>query len=327
MATASAFFRLTIAPAALLACAGTVFAQADFPAKAIRFLVGAAPGGATDILARALAPKLTESLRQQVVVENRPGANQIIAAELTAKSPPDGYTILMVPSGFTINPAIYRKLPFDPVRDFSPLSLVANVPNVLVVHPSLPVKSVKEFIALSRKRPGEMSYGSSGVGSPSHLAGELFKVVANVQFTHVPYRGNGLMVIDLIGGYLQLSLPSIPASIPFIKTGRLLPLGVTTSRRASALPDVPTIDEAGLKGYEVSGWYGVLAPGKVPGPIITRLNTEINRILQVPEMREMLSRQGADPLLSSPEEFASIIVTDLGKWAKVVAAAGIKAEQ
>ncbi|OGA55655.1 MAG: hypothetical protein A3F74_24510 [Betaproteobacteria bacterium RIFCSPLOWO2_12_FULL_62_58] len=327
MANLLAFFRLTIAPAALLACTGAVLAQGEFPSKPIRFLVGAAPGGATDILARALAPKLTDGLRQPVVVENRTGANQIIAAELTAKSPPDGYTILMVPSGFTINPAIYRKLPFDPVRDFSPLSLVANVPNVLVVHPSLPVKSVKEFIALVRKRPGEMSYGSSGVGSPSHLAGELFKVVANVQFTHVPYRGNGLMVIDLIGGYLQLSLPSIPASISFIRTGRLVPLGVTTRQRASARPDVPTIDEAGLKGYEVSGWYGVLAPGKVPGPIVTRLNTEINRVLNVPEMREMLSRGGAEPLGSTPQEFATAITTDLAKWVKVVAAAGIKAEQ
>jgi tripartite-type tricarboxylate transporter receptor subunit TctC len=311
----------------LASAACTSFAQTEYPNKPIRFLVGVVPGGATDILARAIGQKLADNLHQQVVIDNRPGANQIIAAEMTAKSPPDGYTIQMVPSGFTINPAIYAKLPFDPVRDFTPICMVANVPNVLVIHPSLPARSVKAFVALVRKRPGEMVYGSSGVGSPSNLAGELFKMLAKVEFTHVPYKGQGQAMIDLIGGHLQLAFPSIPASIPHIKSGKLVALGVTTSRRASSLPEVPTIDEAGVTGYEVSGWYGVLGPAKIPQPLLAKLNGEINRILQAPEMREMLSGQGADPLVSSPEEFAAAIATDLVKWKKVVASAGIKTER
>jgi len=320
------FCRLAfILPAACFSC--TVAAQTDYPSKPIRFLVGVVPGGATDILARAIGQKLADNLRQQVVIDNRPGANQIIAAEMTAKSPPDGYTIQMVPSGFTINPAIYAKLPYDPVRDFTPISIVANVPNVLVIHPSIPARSVKSLIALVRKNPGQMSYGSSGVGSPSHLAGELFKLLSKVEFTHVPYKGQGQSMIDLIGGHLQLAFPSIPASIPHIKTGKLIALGVTPSQRASALPGIPTIDEAGLTGYEVSGWYGVLGPARIPKPLLTRINGEINRILQTPEMRELLSSQGADPLGTSPEEFVAVIAADLVKWAKVVAAAGIKAAQ
>ncbi len=311
-----------------LGCAaGRTLAQTEYPSRPIRFLVGAVPGGATDILARAIGHKLGENLRQQVVIENRPGANQIIAAELTAKSPPDGHTLLMVPSGFTINPAIYRKLPFDPIRDFSAISLVANVPNILVIHPSLPARSVKSLIALARARPGQMTYGSSGTGSPSHLSAELFKMLTKADFVHVPYRGSGQSMIDLLAGHLQLSFPSIPASIPYIKSGKLVALGVTTSKRSSSLPEVPTIDESGVKGYEVSGWYGVLGPAKIPKLLVAKLNGEINRVLQAPEMRDSLLRQGADPLGSSPEEFAATIAADLGKWAKVVSAAGIKVEQ
>ena len=326
MTTRPMFCRLAFIVPTLCA-AGIACAQTEYPNRPIRFLVGSVPGGATDILARAIGQKLADNLRQQVVIDNRPGANQMIAAEMTAKSPPDGYTILMVPSGFTINPAIYAKLPFDPVRDFSAIGLVANVPNVLVVHPSIPARSVKALIALARKKPGQMVYGSSGVGSPSNLAGELFKILAKVEFTHVPYKGQGQAMIDLIGGHLQLAFPSIPASIPHIKSGKLIALGVTPTRRASSLPEVPTIDEAGIKGYEVSGWYGVLGPARIPKQLLTRLNSEINRILQDPEMREALSRQGADPTGSSPEEFAATIATDLVKWAKVVASAGIKTEQ
>jgi tripartite-type tricarboxylate transporter receptor subunit TctC len=326
MTTRTTFCRLAfIMPA--VCCSGTVLAQTEYPNKPIRFLVGVVPGGATDFLARAIGLKLADNLRQQVVIDNRPGANQMIAAEMTAKSPPDGYTIQMVPSGFTINPAIYAKLPFDPVRDFTPICLVANVPNVLVIHPSLPARSVKSLIALLRKNPGQMAYGSSGVGSPSHLAGELFKLLAKIEFTHVPYKGQGQSMIDLIGGHLQLAFPSIPASIPHIKTGKLIALGVTPSQRASALPGIPTIDEAGLTGYEVSGWYGVIGPARIPKPLLDKLNGEINRILQAQEMREMLSSQGADPLGSTPEEFVAVIATDLVKWAKVVASAGIKPER
>jgi tripartite-type tricarboxylate transporter receptor subunit TctC len=246
-------------------------------------IVGVAPGGATDILARAAGARLGEAFRQQVVVENRPGANHIIGGELTAKSARDGYTIQMIPEGFVINASVYAKLPFDPVKDFSPIALVANVPNVLVVHPSLPARNVKSFIAIARSRPGELNYGSSSVGSPSHMSGELFKVMAKVDYVHVPYKGQSLAVADLIGGQIQFLFPSIPASVGHIRSKRLVPIGVTTSQRASALPDVPTIAEGGMPGYEVSGWYGIVGPAGLPPAIVGRLNKEINGWLQDPD--------------------------------------------
>jgi tripartite-type tricarboxylate transporter receptor subunit TctC len=287
-------------------------------------IVGVAPGGATDILARAAGARLGEAFRQQVVVENRPGANHIIGGELTAKSARDGYTIQMIPEGFVINASVYAKLPFDPVKDFSPIALVANVPNVLVVHPSLPARNVKSFIAIARSRPGELNYGSSSVGSPSHMSGELFKVMAKVDYVHVPYKGQSLAVADLIGGQIQFLFPSIPASVGHIRSKRLVPIGVTTSQRASALPDVPTIAEGGMPGYEVSGWYGIVGPAGLPPAIVGRLNKEINGWLQDPEARRQLSNQGAEPRAASPEEFGQAMASDLKKWAKVVAAAGIK---
>jgi tripartite-type tricarboxylate transporter receptor subunit TctC len=267
---------------------------------------------------------LGEAFRQQVVVENRPGANHIIGGELTAKSARDGYTIQMIPEGFVINASVYAKLPFDPVKDFSPIALVANVPNVLVVHPSLPARNVKSFIAIARSRPGELNYGSSSVGSPSHMSGELFKVMAKVDYVHVPYKGQSLAVADLIGGQIQFLFPSIPASVGHIRSKRLVPIGVTTSQRASALPDVPTIAEGGMPGYEVSGWYGIVGPAGLPPAIVGRLNKEINGWLQDPEARRQLSNQGAEPRAASPEEFGQAMASDLKKWAKVVAAAGIK---
>ena len=320
----STWRRLSVLCCAIACAASVTHAQEQYPSKPIRFLAGAVPGGATDILARAIGQRLADNLHQQVVIDNRPGANQIIAAEITAKALPDGYTLIMVPSGFTINPAMYKKLPYDPVRDFTPIALVADVPNVLVVNPAIPARSVKDFIALLRAKPGQMSYGSSGIGSPSHLCAELFKLVTNVDFIHVPYKGNGQTMIELMGGQIQLSFPSIPASINFIKAGRMIALGVTTRGRASALPEVPTIAEAGVAGYEVSGWYGVLAPPNVPRALVARLNGEINRILNDPETSKTLSQQGADPLPASPEHFAATIKSDLTKWAKVIAAAGIK---
>lgn len=305
--------------------AGTVSAQTDFPSRPIRFLVGVVPGGATDILARMIGQRLSERLQQQVVIDNRPGANQTIAAEMTAKSAPDGHTIIIVPSGYAINPSIYR-LRFDPIKDLTAIGMVAMVPNVLVVHPSVPARSVKDLIAFSRARPAELSVGSSGVGSPSHLAGELFQMHAQVKFTHVPYKGQGQAMIDLLGGHLKLAFPSIPASIQHIKTGKMVALGVTPRQRSSALPDVPTLEEAGIPGYEVNGWYGVLGPARIPKPIVVKLNGELIRMLQDPVMREMLSREGADPLSSSPEEFARTIAADIVKWEKVVRAVGVKVE-
>ena len=300
-------------------------AQAEYPSRPIRFLVGVVPGGATDMLARAIGLRLSERLRQQVVIDNRPGANQTIATELTAKSAPDGHTIIIVPSGYAINPSIYR-LRYDPIKDLTAIGLVAMVPNVLVVHPSVPARSVKEFIALARSRPGEFNFGSSGVGSPSHLAGELFQMHAQVKLSHVPYKGQGQAMIDLLGGHLKVAFPSIPASIQHIKGGRMIALGVTPKQRSSALPDVPTLDQAGIPGYEVNGWYGVLGPAKLPKPIVARLNGEIVQMLQDPVMREMLLREGADPLSSTPEEFARTIAADIVKWEKVVRAVGIKAD-
>jgi len=300
-------------------------AFAEYPERPIRFLVGVVPGGATDILARTLGPRLSERLRQQVVVDNRPGANQTLAAEMTARAAPDGHTLIIVPSGYAINPSIYR-LRFDPLKDLSAIGLVAMVPNVLVVHPSVPARSVKDFIALAHAKPGEFNFGSSGVDSPSHLTGELFQMQTQVKLTHVPYKGQGQAMIDLLGGHLKLAFPSIPASIAHIKAGRMIALGVTPQQRSSALPDVPTLDQAGVPGYEVSGWYGVLGPARMPKPVVARLNGEFRTMLADPVMREMLSREGADPLSSSPEEFARVIAIDIVKWAKVVKAIGVKLE-
>src|SRR5262245_45609248 len=306
--------------------ASGVFAEKDYPNRPIRFLVGVVPGGATDILARVIGQKLGETWNQQVVIDNRPGANQIIAAKLTAKSAPDGYTLQMVPACFAINPAMHRKLPYDPIRDFTAITMVADVPNVMVVHPSIPVKTVGDFVTYARARPGQLSYGSSGVGSPSHLCGELLAALARLQMTHVPYKGQGQVMIDVLGGHLKLAFPSIPASIPYIRTGRLVALGVASRKRSSSLPEVPTIDESGVKGYEASSWYGVLGPPRMSKPLLARLNGEINRIVLSPDIRQTLSQQGADPLGSTPEEFARQIAIDIEKWKKVVAQAGIKPE-
>ena len=302
----------------------TAHAQQDYPSKPIRIIVGVAPGGATDILARTVGARLTEVFKQQVIVENRPGANHIIGGETTAKSPKDGYTLQMVPEGFVINASVYAKLPFDPLRDFSPIAIVANVPNVLVVHPSLPARSVKQFAAIARARPGQLSYGSSSVGSPSHMSGELFKVMAKVDYVHVPYKGQALALVDLMGGHIQFLFPSIPAAVVHVRSGKLVALGVTTAQRATALPDVPTIAEAGMPGYEVSGWYGLIGPAGLPVAVVARLNKEINGFLNIPDTRKQLSSEGAEPRTGTPEEFGAAMASDLQKWTKVVAVAGIK---
>ena len=301
-------------------------ALADYPEqRPIRFLAGQVPGGATDILARVIGQRLAERFQQQVVVDNRAGANGTLAVELTAKSPPDGHTLIMVPSGYAINPSIY-KLRFDPIKDLGAIGLVAMVPNVLVVHPAVPARSVADFIAYARARPGELNFGSAGVGAPSHLSGELFQMHAKVKLTHVPYKGQGLAMIDLLGGHVKVAFPSIPASIQHIRTGKMVALGVTPKQRSSALPDVPTLDQAGLPGYEVNGWYGVLGPARMPKAVVAKLNSEIVRMLQDPAMHKMLSQEGADPLTSTPEEFARTIAVDITKWAKVVKVAGVKLE-
>ena len=299
-------------------------AQQDFPNKPIRIVIGVAPGGATDILARTIGTKMSENLKQQVIVDNRPGANHIIGGQFTQKSPPDGYTMQLIPEGWVINASMHKKLPFDPVRDFTPIAILALVPNVLTVHPSLPVRTVKQFVALARSRPGQLDYGISGVGAPSHMSGELLKSLTRVDYTYVPYKGQSLVLTDLLGGQIQFAFPSIPSSVGFIRAGRLVALGVTTTVRATALPEVPTIQEAGVPGYEVAGWYGMIGPAGMPQALVARINKEINGILTSAQTREQLLARGAEPRTATPEEFGATMARDVQKWQKVVAAAGIK---
>ena len=306
-------------------CASSaVNAQANYPSRPIRFLVGVVPGGAADTLARAIGQRYSSAFNQQVIVDNRPGANQTIATDLTARAAPDGYTIVIVAAGHAISPALY-KLPYDVEKDFSAIGFIAAVPNVLVVHTGLGVRTARDFIALARSKPGAFAYGSSGIGSASHLSTELFQMRTDLKLVHIPYKGQSLAMIDLIAGQLQCGFPSVPASIQHIKSGKMIALGVASKERSSALPDVPPIDQA-VPGYEVSGWYGVLGPAKLPPAIVARLNGELNRILRDPATREILSREGADPLPRTPADFAQTISTDIVKWAKVVRAAGLKVE-
>jgi tripartite-type tricarboxylate transporter receptor subunit TctC len=307
-----------------LCATGAACAQAEYPVRPIRFLVGVVPGGAADTLARAVGQRFSIAFHQQVIVDNRPGANQTIAADITAKAAPDGYTIVIVAAGHAISPALY-KLPYDAQKDFSAVGFIAAVPNVLVVHPGLNVRTATEFIALARSKPGAFAYGSSGIGSASHLSTELFQMMTQLKFVHVPYKGQSLAMVDLISGQLQFGFPSVPASIQHIKSGKMIALGVASKERSSALPEVPPLDQA-VPGYEVSGWYGILAPAKTPNAVIAKLNVELNRILQEPSTREILSREGADSLPRTPGELSRTIALDVTKWARVVKAAGLKVE-
>jgi tripartite-type tricarboxylate transporter receptor subunit TctC len=315
---------LTVTACVLLAAATGAKTQSDYPAKPIRLLVGSEPGGTTDLVARVISKRMGELLGQAVVVENRPGANQTIAAELTAKALPDGYVLYMVPAGFGINPALYKKLPYDSLKEFTPIAEVALAPNVLVVNPSVPARSVQELIALAHAKPGSLNYGSSGVGAPSHLAGALFALLTKSDMLHVAYKGSGPALTDLLGGNIQLSFPSIPGALPFITSGQLIALGVTTRIRSSMLKDVPTIEEAGVPGYDVGSWYGISGPAALPAPVVARLNGAINQALEDPDLRQLLTREGAEPLGGSPQDFATVITTDIKKWTEVLKAAKIE---
>ena len=315
-----------LASAPCLALVATHGRADDYPSKPIRFIAGSAPGGATDIMARTIGQKLAENLGRQVIIDNRPGAGQNISYEITAKAPPDGYTICIGASPLAINPAIYRNLPFNVLRDFTPVGLLAYGPNILVVQPSTGAKSVKDLIGLARAAPGKLSYGSAGFGVASHLAGEVFNFLARVKIIHVPYKGQGLVMTDLLGGQIQIAFPTIPSAIQFVKAGKLTALGIATLRRSPSMPELPTIDEAGVKGYDVSGWFGVIGPARMPKSVVAKQNQEINRILQDPQMRETLSRIGLDSMSSTPGEFSTIIASDTAKWAKLVKEVGIKLE-
>ncbi len=311
----------------LLPIPASAATPAPYPLRAIRFISPYAPGGGTDIMARTLAQKLSESLGRQVVVENRPGGGGINGTEFAAKSPPDGYTILLGSKGpLTVNPALYSKLPYDTLRDLAPVSLIAIVPALLAVHPSLPVKSVKELTALVRARPGELTFSSSGNGGSGHLSGEQFAALAGGKMIHVPYRGTGPATTALLSGEVTLSFGNLVALMPHVHGGRLRALAVTSAKRISAAPELPTVAESGLPGYEFVTWYGVLAPVGTPREIIARLQAELVKIVRLPDMRDKLSGEGGEVVGSTPEEFTSFIKTELVSSAKLVKAANVRAQ-
>lgn len=296
-----------------------------YPSKSIRMVVPFPPGGPADILSRAIGQKLTESWGQQVVVDNRSGAGGIIGSDIVAKATPDGYTLLM---GFVgthaINPSLYTKIPYDNVKDFEPVSLVATATIILVLHPSVSATSVGELISLAKSKPGELTFGSPGNGTPQHLAGELFNTMAGVKMVHVPFKGAVPAIIDLLGGRILLIFSSAPPALPHVKTGKLRALAVTSAKRSYVAPDLPTISESGLPGYEVINWYGVLAPAGTQKAIVAKLNPEIVKILNMPDVKERLSAVGIETFSSTPAQFAAFIKDETAKWAKVVKFSGAR---
>jgi tripartite-type tricarboxylate transporter receptor subunit TctC len=312
--------------AAALCAATPSFAQ-SFPEKPIRFVVGFTPGGPSDILARALGQKLGERWSQQVVIENRPGAGGNVAAEAVAKSAPDGYTWLLGNNSIlATNQSLYRSLGYDPVKDFAPVSLVAVQPNILVVNPQVPDRSVTELITLAKKNPGKLNYASSGSGAAAHLAGELFKTMTGVDMVHVPYKGAQPALTDVIAGQVQLMFATSASVIPFIQAGRLRALAVTTARRSASVPDLPTVAEAGVPGFEAITWHGVVVPAATPAPLVERLNRDIVSALAQPDLRERLAALGAEVRAGTPREFADYIASEIPKWSKVVRESGARIE-
>jgi tripartite-type tricarboxylate transporter receptor subunit TctC len=300
-------------------------AAADYPARAIRMVVPFPAGGTTDILGRIAGQKITEALSQQVIIDNRGGAGGNSGTEMVAKAPPDGYTLLTDPgSTLTINPHAYSKLGFDPVKDFAPITILAEVPNILEVHPALPVKNVKELIALAKSKPGQINYASTGAGQSTHLSMELFKSMAHIDINHIPYKGSAPALVDLIGGQVTVMFDNMPTSLPHVKAGKLRALAVSTARRSFALPELPTVAESGLPGFEVSVWFAVLAPAATPRDIVQKLNAVLVKALQSPDVKQRLAEQGAEPVGNTPEQFAATIQRDLAKWAKVVKDANVK---
>ncbi len=313
------------AAGAFLAAAFGVAAQA-YPVKPIRVIVGFPPASGADISARLIAAKLVEPLGQQVIVDNRPGAGSNLAAETVAKAAPDGYTLFIGTVANTINATLYAKLPFDFQRDFTPIALATAAPNILVVHPSVPAKSVADLVALAKGRPGQLNFASSGTGTAPHLSGELFKTMAGVQITHVPYKGSPQAVTDVLAGEVAFMFSPVSTVLPHVKSGRLRALAVTTATRIAALPALPTVAEAGLTGYDTVTWFGFVAPARTPPAVVTRLNAEIVKILMLPDVRQQFSVQGMEILGGTPEHFAGYIAQEISKWAKVIRASGARAE-
>ena len=314
----------TVINAMLACCAGIATAQ-TYPAKPVRLVVPFTPGGSTDILARLVGQKLGEAFNQQFIIENRPGAGGNIGVEIVARSPADGYTLVFGHIGtFGVNPSLYPKLPYDPIRDFQPITLFAKVANLMAVNPSLPVRSVKELIALAKARPGALDYGSGGSGSAAHLATEYFKLLSKTDIQHIPYKGAAPAITDLIAGQISMAITGVPPLLPHVKASKLRALAVGTATRLPLLPELPTIAEAGVPGYEATQWFGVLAPAAMPKEVVARPNAEIIKVLQRPEVRERLASEAAEPVGNTPEQFQAFIKAEIARWAPVVKASGAR---
>lgn len=319
-------FRSILGALALAVVSNATLAD-NYPSRAIRFVVPYPPGGASDILARMLAQKLSERMGQPVIVENHAGAGGNIGADFVAKAAPDGYTILMGNIGpNAMSPALYAKLPYDAIKDFAPITLVSSVPIILVAHPSFPASTVKELVDLAKAKPGKYNYASAGSGSSNHLAMELFKMLAGIDLVHVPYKGGTPAMTDLIAGQIQVAFDTVPVALPYVKSGRLKPMALAGAKRTSLLPQVPTVAESGIPGYEASSWGGVMAPARTPRAIIDKLNTEINLTLEMSGVRERLAESGIELIGTTPEQFAAHLEREIEKWKRVVIQAGIKVE-
>ena len=312
-----------LATAMLLA--GAAAGQQPYPEKPIRLIVPYAPGGSTDLLARLIGPKLAESWGQSVIVDNRPGGNTIIGTQALTKAAPDGYTILLMAIAHTIIPNLIPT-PYDPIRDFAPVATVGRGELLLVVHPSVPASNLQELIALAKSKPGQLNYASASTGGPLHLAGELFNMLADVKTQHIPYKGGGPAMLDLLGGHVQMMFSSPPESIPHLKTGKLKAIAISGSTRSPVLPQVATFAEAGMPGFTAKNWFGILAPAGTPRPVIDKLSTEVARILALPEIRDKLLSQGMDPFTSTPDQFGALLKSDLALYGKIIKAANVKLE-
>ncbi len=294
-----------------------------YPSKSVRLIVPFAAGGSTDIVARTLAPRLTEMWGQTVVVDNRPGGSTVIGTEIVAKSPPDGLTLFVTPAPFTIVPSLMKKLPYDPQKDFEPITLINTTPLVVVVNPVVPAKNIKELIAVAKARPGALNFGSSGSGGSNHLAGELFNSMASVKMVHIPYKGNAPALVDLLGGHVDVVFNGLTSAIPLIRGGKLRALGMTSLARAGAMPEVPTLDEQGLKGFLAIAWNGLTAPARTPREVINKINADVSKLVKTPELVERLKADGSDPAGYSVEQYQKFLRDETAKWAKVIAAAGV----
>lgn len=297
-----------------------------YPAKPLRMIVGFAPGGGTDVTARVVAPLLAQALGQGVVIDNRPGANGVLGSELTAKAPPDGYTLLMVNSGHTVNPGLYGKLPYDSLADFAPITLVATIANLLVIHPSLPVRNFSEFVAFARRHKAAILYGSGGIGASSHLAVELLNRATAINLVHVPYKSGGQSAAALLAGEVAVSFNTIPSALSYVQAGRLRAIGISSAKRSLAVPNVPAIAEMGYPGFEASGLAGLLAPAGTPAAVIERLHVEVAKLLKRPEVLERLVALGLDPVGNTPAEFARFLRSDTAKWSKLVRELNLKVQ-